>query len=163
MTCNSTYSESGFLCSIQGCAEYLKLKSERDHLQGVVQGMTEQGKRNTQAIITADQRILEAGEVIETLDDAIHELIKDRDYFEAREKAAVQERDRLAAIVSDLIDIASGQTIYDEINKRYTHSFMADGEALWRLLGLDDKRMYVPAEEFHGAVEKFKEKVRNGI
>ena len=43
----------------------------------------------------------------------------------------------------------------------YTHNFMSDGEALWRLLGLDDKRLYVPEEEFHEAVSRFRHSIEN--
>ena len=72
-------------------------------------------------------------------------------------EALKQERDALLKMRDELIDIAHGQTMFDEFSKRYTHSFMSDGEALWRLLGFDDKRPYIPEAEFDAAVQRFKE------
>lgn len=53
------HSESGKPCGFTPCAEYAVLKSERDRLQGVVQGMTEQGERNAKDLRSHNQRLVE--------------------------------------------------------------------------------------------------------
>ena len=129
-----TESESGQLLTIQPCGWYLKLQSDRDHLAGVVKGMEEQNARNLEA------------------------LDKENIVMRRQMKRLIDERDALLKVRDELIDIAHGQTMFDEFNKRYTHSFMSDGEALWRLLGFDDKRPYIPEAEFDAAGQRFKDK-----
>lgn len=145
------YSESGKPCGVQRCEEYEKLSAREDELNALCLDYQMDLDAARQEIAALKQEAADwrsAKYVAESKETAVHLALNDMR----------KERDALLKVRDELIDIAHGQTMFDEFNKRYTHSFMSDGEALWRLLGFDDKRPYIPEAEFNAAVQRFKDK-----
>ena len=100
----------------------------------------------------AEYKTLDALRIIAEDENAF--LVERNNRLEAKNAALRQERNRMAGIVSDLLDIAQSAALYCEGEHRYTHSFMSAGEQLWKLLGLTEP--YMSEVDFDASVEKFR-------
>ena len=114
--CEAVHSESGFLCSIQGCPEYIKLLSEKSHLEGRCAGLEEGNKRNLEAIKRQDARLAELLTENERLKADNTELLSETKRLRDESTRLFKERNRSAAIVekADALAEAVSSCLYGD-------------------------------------------------